>query len=236
MSATNTMHCLQLPNTIGGDLMKLLIKEDIFTEDVTRFYMAETAAAIGALHDMDFVHRDLKPDNILIAKDGHIKLSDFGLASYNAAVLEESVSKWTEELSRDEASGGGHVHHESRRSRGHESRRSRGGSSGGDGRRSSRRGPLSELKEEPIAEEEEADSGAEEEKKKGLFGFTISVFTADGKKKKKKKKKKRKRKDGDSSDRTRSSSKHGKHKHSTDEYKKRRKEDRYIIAICLELS
>eukprot|EP01083_Nonionella_stella_P080590 221540_1 len=66
----------------GGDLMKILIKEDILSEPVTRFYMAECAAAISCLHDMDYVHRDLKPDNMLISKDGHLKLSDFGLAKH----------------------------------------------------------------------------------------------------------------------------------------------------------
>ena len=60
--------------------MKILIKQDILSEDATRFYMAECARAINCLHEMDYVHRDLKPDNILIAADGHIKLSDFGLA------------------------------------------------------------------------------------------------------------------------------------------------------------
>merc|ERR1712154_268424 len=66
----------------GGDLMKILIKEDILSEPVTRFYMAESAAAIACLHDLDYVHRDLKPDNMLISKDGHLKLSDFGLAKH----------------------------------------------------------------------------------------------------------------------------------------------------------
>jgi len=66
----------------GGDLMKILIKEDILSEPVTRFYMSECAAAIHHLHDLDYVHRDLKPDNMLIAKDGHLKLSDFGLAKH----------------------------------------------------------------------------------------------------------------------------------------------------------
>ena len=66
----------------GGDLMKILIKEDILSEPVTRFYMAECAAAIACLHDLDYVHRDLKPDNMLISKDGHLKLSDFGLAKH----------------------------------------------------------------------------------------------------------------------------------------------------------
>jgi len=66
----------------GGDLMKILIKEDILSEPVTRFYMSECAAAIHHLHDLDYVHRDLKPDNMLISKDGHLKLSDFGLAKH----------------------------------------------------------------------------------------------------------------------------------------------------------
>jgi len=64
----------------GGDLMKILIKKDILSEPVTRFYMSECAMAINCLHELDYVHRDLKPDNMLIAKDGHLKLSDFGLA------------------------------------------------------------------------------------------------------------------------------------------------------------
>eukprot|EP00485_Elphidium_margaritaceum_P007362 CAMPEP_0202687106 /NCGR_PEP_ID=MMETSP1385-20130828/2807_1 /ASSEMBLY_ACC=CAM_ASM_000861 /TAXON_ID=933848 /ORGANISM="Elphidium margaritaceum" /LENGTH=446 /DNA_ID=CAMNT_0049341829 /DNA_START=83 /DNA_END=1423 /DNA_ORIENTATION=- len=66
----------------GGDLMKILIKEDILSEPVTRFYMAECAEAIACLHELDYVHRDLKPDNMLISRDGHLKLSDFGLAKH----------------------------------------------------------------------------------------------------------------------------------------------------------
>jgi protein-serine/threonine kinase len=65
----------------GGDLMTMLIKYDTFSEDVTRFYMAECILAIEAVHKLGFIHRDIKPDNILIDKNGHIKLSDFGLST-----------------------------------------------------------------------------------------------------------------------------------------------------------
>ena len=47
-------------------------------ESAVRFYFAETIAALEALHAMGFVHRDIKPDNIMIAASGHIKLGDFG--------------------------------------------------------------------------------------------------------------------------------------------------------------
>ncbi|KAF8238701.1 kinase-like protein [Tricholoma matsutake] len=65
----------------GGDLMTMLIKYDTFSEDVTRFYIAECVLAIETVHKLGFIHRDIKPDNILIDKDGHVKLSDFGLST-----------------------------------------------------------------------------------------------------------------------------------------------------------
>lgn len=65
----------------GGDLMTMLIRWQIFTEDITRFYMAECVLAIEAIHRLGFIHRDVKPDNILIDIRGHIKLSDFGLST-----------------------------------------------------------------------------------------------------------------------------------------------------------
>ena len=64
----------------GGDLMNLLMKKEVLTEGEARFYTAEMILAVDSVHKLNCIHRDLKPDNILIDKNGHIQLSDFGLA------------------------------------------------------------------------------------------------------------------------------------------------------------
>jgi serine/threonine kinase 38 len=61
--------------------MTLLMKKDILSEDVTRFYIAESTLAIDSIHKLGFIHRDIKPDNLLLDSRGHIKLSDFGLCT-----------------------------------------------------------------------------------------------------------------------------------------------------------
>jgi serine/threonine protein kinase len=63
----------------GGDLMGLLMKKDTFSETETIFYVAEIAKAVASVHALGYIHRDLKPDNILLDWNGHIKLIDLGL-------------------------------------------------------------------------------------------------------------------------------------------------------------
>ncbi|XP_048525386.1 serine/threonine-protein kinase Genghis Khan isoform X4 [Dendroctonus ponderosae] len=63
----------------GGDLLTLLSKfEDRLPEDMARFYIAEMVLAIDSIHRLKYVHRDIKPDNVLLDANGHIRLADFG--------------------------------------------------------------------------------------------------------------------------------------------------------------
>ena len=72
----------------GGDLMSLLILKDTLSEKDAKFYMAELVLSIESIHKLDCIHRDIKPDNILIDVNGHIKLSDFGLAKISDKIFE----------------------------------------------------------------------------------------------------------------------------------------------------
>ena len=62
--------------------MTLVMRKDILSEDKSWFYIAETILSIESVHRVNFIHRDLKPDNILIDKEGHVKLTDFGLCKH----------------------------------------------------------------------------------------------------------------------------------------------------------
>ncbi|KAK4005018.1 hypothetical protein OUZ56_006742 [Daphnia magna] len=63
----------------GGDLLTLLSKfEDRLPEDMAKFYLAEMVLAIDSIHRLRYVHRDIKPDNVLLDANGHIRLADFG--------------------------------------------------------------------------------------------------------------------------------------------------------------
>ncbi|KAM4529359.1 serine/threonine-protein kinase MRCK beta isoform 6-T6 [Fundulus diaphanus] len=64
---------------VGGDLLTLLSKfEDRLPEDMARFYVAEMVLAIHSIHQQRYIHRDIKPDNVLLDVNGHIRLADFG--------------------------------------------------------------------------------------------------------------------------------------------------------------
>ncbi len=65
----------------GGDLFSLLRKFGRLEEETAKFYVAEVVLALEDLHKQGVIHRDLKPDNILIGADGHVKLADFGLSA-----------------------------------------------------------------------------------------------------------------------------------------------------------
>lgn len=67
----------------GGELFFWLKKDRRFSEPRARLYAAEMTLAIEAMHSANIVYRDLKPENILLDEEGHIRLTDFGLAKDN---------------------------------------------------------------------------------------------------------------------------------------------------------
>ena len=80
--------------------MTLLMEKDILSEEESRFYIAETILAVETVHSLNYIHRDLKPDNLLIGKDGHVKLSDFGLCKH-VEIKPRSTAPVHENLRKD---------------------------------------------------------------------------------------------------------------------------------------
>ncbi|KAK4794746.1 hypothetical protein SAY86_012740 [Trapa natans] len=70
------------------------MRESILSEDMACFYIAESILAIHSIHQHGYVHRDIKPDNLILDRNGHLKLSDFGLCKpldgkYSTMILED---------------------------------------------------------------------------------------------------------------------------------------------------
>jgi len=76
---TSDRLCFVMEYVNGGELFFHLSRERQFSEDRTRFYGAEIISAISYLHSRGIIYRDLKLENLLLDKDGHIKIADFGL-------------------------------------------------------------------------------------------------------------------------------------------------------------
>jgi serine/threonine protein kinase len=106
----------------GGDLSTLLAEYVAFDEDVARQYLAETVLAVEFLHAHGIIHRDIKPDNLLIGADGHVRLTDFGLSSNIGGDADETGAN-TDGAGVGSAGGA----------------KGSGSSSGGSGRKSERR-------------------------------------------------------------------------------------------------
>ncbi|KAI0997656.1 cAMP-dependent protein kinase type 2 [Podosphaera aphanis] len=64
----------------GGELFSLLRKSQRFPNPVAKFYAAEVTLALEYLHQRDIIYRDLKPENLLLDRYGHLKITDFGFA------------------------------------------------------------------------------------------------------------------------------------------------------------
>jgi len=75
----------------GGDLYQHMMRSNKFKENRARFYAAEIVLALDFLHKHNIVYRDLKPQNILLGIDGHVKLTDFGLSKNDFDANQENT-------------------------------------------------------------------------------------------------------------------------------------------------
>uniref|UniRef100_A0A1J3FTE5 non-specific serine/threonine protein kinase n=2 Tax=Noccaea caerulescens TaxID=107243 RepID=A0A1J3FTE5_NOCCA len=93
----------------GGHLFFQLYHQGLFREDLARVYSAEIISAVSHLHEKGIMHRDLKPENILMDVDGHVMLTDFGLAKeFEENTRSNSMCGTTEYMAPEIVRGKGH--------------------------------------------------------------------------------------------------------------------------------
>uniref|UniRef100_A0A2P2KBM8 non-specific serine/threonine protein kinase n=1 Tax=Rhizophora mucronata TaxID=61149 RepID=A0A2P2KBM8_RHIMU len=93
----------------GGHLFFQLYHHGLFREDLARIYVAEIVSAVGHLHSKGIMHRDLKPENILLDEDGHVMLTDFGLAKeFDETTRSNSMCGTVEYMAPEIVQGKGH--------------------------------------------------------------------------------------------------------------------------------
>lgn len=93
----------------GGHLFFQLYHQGLFREDLARIYAAEIVSAVSHLHSKGIMHRDLKPENILMDADGHVMLTDFGLAKkFEESTRSNSLCGTAEYMAPEIILGKGH--------------------------------------------------------------------------------------------------------------------------------
>ena len=79
----------------GGELFFHMMKRNRFDESTAKFYFAEVLLGLEYLHSRNILYRDLKPENVLLDLDGHIRLTDFGLSKEESSSSAEKTEKFT---------------------------------------------------------------------------------------------------------------------------------------------
>ncbi|KAJ4885962.1 Serine/threonine-protein kinase AtPK2/AtPK19 [Raphanus sativus] len=106
---TKYMLYLVLDFINGGHLFFQLYHQGLFWEELARVYTAEIISAVSHLHEKGIMHRDLKPENILMDVDGHVMLTDFGLAKeFEENTRSNSMCGTTEYMAPEIIRGKGH--------------------------------------------------------------------------------------------------------------------------------
>jgi len=73
---------LLLDACLGGEIFTLLRKQRYFSEDTSRFFSASVVEAFDYMHSQSIVYRDLKPENLVLNRNGYVKVADFGFAKF----------------------------------------------------------------------------------------------------------------------------------------------------------